>query len=166
MDVRSRAITEQICGNAFGNVHGLVRNRLLLSNVPRICSILACQQQRTDLLQLYEGAAGWVPLSAASVSTVPFSQRKEEESLVRGGGPPPLSESWHKYHFHTRNLLMNWPAREHFVLQQKQISDETSRRSLQTQRCLVCATGPALCGHNNGQNNYWKSNVVNRKEDG
>ena len=36
--------------------------------------------ESSDLLQLCEGAAGWVPLSAASVSTAPFSQRKEEKN--------------------------------------------------------------------------------------
>lgn len=48
-------------------------------------AVFMSSQQRTDLLQLYEGAAGWVALTAASVSTVPFFQRKEKKRRAWSG---------------------------------------------------------------------------------
>lgn len=50
------------------------------------------------------------------------------------------------------------PAHGRFASRSEHIGDENAAAiCYETRRVVSCArTGPALCGHNNGQNNYWK----------
>lgn len=45
--------------------------------------------------------------------------KKRRGELGPGRRRAAITESWQKYHFHTRNLLLNWSGHEQFVLQQK-----------------------------------------------
>lgn len=74
-----------------------------------------------------------------------------------------IGESWQNRHFQRRYRVVKRVGHGGFLL--------TFGRKRHGERkgadcCLACAAGPALlCRHNNGQNNYCKSNVVTTEED-
>lgn len=147
----------------------LLRNPLLfLSNEPRICRTHWWASSRGPTCCSCVRA----PLGE-SLSPLPLSPQlpfpKEKKRRTRSG-----EDGRRHYRKAGRNTTFThaicWWIGRHMN------SRCCSKRRFETKRngdcyelCVVsraCATGPALCGHNNGQNNYWKSNVVNRGEDG
>ncbi|CAB1422009.1 unnamed protein product [Pleuronectes platessa] len=132
---------------------------LVVATVSSIIRLTLCAQQ-PDLNPLCLGTAE--------------PKRKRREQRTRSGeeeGRRHYRKPGRKHDFHTRDLLRQ-PERDTrgAVSQQKPPISDRSSADIATSSALCCVRGrpgpaAAVCRHNNGQNNYRKSNVVNRGED-
>lgn len=92
---------------------------------------------------------------------LPFPKEKKRRTRSGEEGRRHYRKAGRSTTFAHAILLQNRAAHGHFRSRSERIWDQT-RSLLKSPLSGVRDAGPALCGHNNGQNNYCKSNVVNK----